>query len=771
MWGGQTDQREEDDELYGGYNDPAGRVVPLGQDVQSGPLATAVPGSRWGALPSTAAIGQPLQARPMTSIRGAGYTSQPKPGTSGGAGRVFDPFNVAGRGPPPPLAKREDNSPEDKAKEMERRVNSLVEEACVLSSKGQNEPALEKAKEAGKRERLLCKHRVQHGLQESINIDLTYAVLFTLAAMYHRSGMMDEALSTYALIVKNKQYAQAGRLRVNMGNIYYEQKKFPPAIKMYRMALDQIPNTNRNVRFRIMRNIGNAFVRLGMFADAIGSYEGIMDTLPDYRTGFNLIICYFALGHADSMKKGFMRILSIPQYYELEDGDSLEDDDETATGRDQLRQDIMRRKKQAIQYVSTAARLIAPVIEATFEAGYDFLIALLRSSPFPEIALEMENQKAIAYFKSRNFDRATETLKNFVKTDGALVARAATNLSFVYLLENDIPSAEKYARMAVDAERYNARALVNLGNTHFAKGELDKAQDLYRDALGAEIDCTEALYNTGLTFKRANKLEDSLRSFQKLRVMMPQSPEVMYHIADNYEKLGQYQDAVKWFQMLHTRVPTDPTVLARLGQACQAAGEGHQASQYFNESYNLMPTNITVITWLAGQHVSSELWEKALPLLERAIEIEPGEPKWLLISGSCLRRSGAHQQALARYQHCLKLFPNNLECLRALVHLSNDMGLGDKAVEYSTLLRKAEENAPAAPVQQHQAFDDGRSSSRNSRSDRSDSGPLSSLPVAPIPTYEAMRAPATPPGQLRKAKQRQDDADDWGELDDNLLPQ
>jgi tetratricopeptide (TPR) repeat protein len=43
-----------------------------------------------------------------------------------------------------------------------------------------------------------------------------------------------------AAIVKNKAYPQSGRLRVNMGNIYFEQKKYSSAIKMYRMALDQV---------------------------------------------------------------------------------------------------------------------------------------------------------------------------------------------------------------------------------------------------------------------------------------------------------------------------------------------------------------------------------------------------------------------------------------------------------------------------------------------------------------------------------------------------
>ena len=43
-------------------------------------------------------------------------------------------------------------------------------------------------------------------------------------------------------------HAITGRLRVNMGNIYFEQKKYPQAVKMYRMALDQIQNVHKDVR-------------------------------------------------------------------------------------------------------------------------------------------------------------------------------------------------------------------------------------------------------------------------------------------------------------------------------------------------------------------------------------------------------------------------------------------------------------------------------------------------------------------------------------------
>eukprot|EP00955_Chlamydomonas_euryale_P007167 75824-Chlamydomonas_euryale.AAC.2 len=70
---------------------------------------------------------------------------------------------------------------------------------------------------------------------------------------FHANKDYQEALDHFTVLVKNKQYANSGRLRVNMGNIYFEQKRYSSAIKMYRMALDQIPATAKEVRARPYR--------------------------------------------------------------------------------------------------------------------------------------------------------------------------------------------------------------------------------------------------------------------------------------------------------------------------------------------------------------------------------------------------------------------------------------------------------------------------------------------------------------------------------------
>ena len=461
----------------------------------------------------------------MTAVRAAGFTSNPK-----ADGRSAFESNNAGRGPAPPLQKRADNSPEDKCREMEKEVNGLIEESARLSLNKQYQAALDRAKEAGKLERQLCKKREENGLADQINIDLTYSVCFNLANQHHCCGMYIEALNAYSLIVKNKQYAQSGRLRVNMGNIYYEQKKYSAAIKMYRMALDQIPNTGREIRYKIMRNIGNSFVRLGQFQDAISSFEQIMDGSPDLQTGFNLVLCHYAAGEKERMKKAFSRLLTVRELG-MEDEDALAADLDDVLNEDGLKNQLRAKQRQGNKYISVAAKLLAPVIEADTVSGFNWVVDMLRANSQQNLATEIEIAKALYFMRSKQFDKAIEVLKSYEKKDTQLVAHAATNLSFIYFHEADYPNAVKYADLAMKHNRYNAKALVNKGNCMFMRGDLEHARAMYQEAMGAEADCLEAIYNLGVVNKRIGETPSALGLHQ----IIPNSVEVMWQIADLFD--------------------------------------------------------------------------------------------------------------------------------------------------------------------------------------------------------------------------------------------
>ena len=162
--------------------------------------------------------------------------------------------------------------------------------------------------------------------------------------------------------------------------------------------------------------------------------------------------------------------------------------------------------------------------------------------------------------------QAIEGLKMFEKKDQHHRAMAATNLSFIYFLEQDYAQAEKYADLAYTNDRYNAKALVNKGNCLLVKGELEMSKQFYLEAIGVEADCVEAIYNLGLVNLRMGSDQEAQQAFEKLHTIVPHNPEVIYQIASLYEQTNDLHSAIKWFNILSTRVPSDPVVLSRMGQ-------------------------------------------------------------------------------------------------------------------------------------------------------------------------------------------------------------
>uniref|UniRef100_A0A7N8WRP2 Intraflagellar transport protein 88 homolog n=1 Tax=Mastacembelus armatus TaxID=205130 RepID=A0A7N8WRP2_9TELE len=679
----------EEDDLYSGYNDynptfdseelendagfqqavrtSHGRRPPMtakfpGTAIGSRPLASSF-GSR---IPMASSMGRPMTgamldgaARPMTAVRAAGYTS------SLARGSTFDPLGQS-RGPAPPLEAKNEDTPEEKIKILEKKVNDLIEESCMAQSMGALQLALEKAKEAGRKERALVRQREQSGNADHINLDLTYSVLLNLANQYANNEMYPEALNSYQVIVKNKMFSNAGRLKVNMANIYFKQKNYPKAIKFYRMALDQISNVHKEMRIKIMQNIGVVFVRMGQYSDAITSFEHIMSESPNIKTGFNLILCYYAIGDRERMKKAFQKLISVPL--------GIDDEDKYIPSNDDASSNMV------IEAIKN---------DKLHQMERELCVDMVKTSQYVELANDLEINKAITYLRQKDFNQAVETLKTFEKKDSRVKSAAATNLSFLYFLEKDYDQADRYADLAMNADRYNPAALINKGNTVFVKQDYEKAAEFYKEALRNDSSCTEALYNLGLAYKRLNRLEEALDCFLKLHAILRNSAQVMYQLANLCELLEDPQQAIEWLMQVISVTPTDPHALAKLGELHDGEGDKSQAFQYYYESFRYFPSNIDVIEWLGAYYIETQFCEKAIQYFERATLIQPTQVKWRLMVASCYRRSGNYQKALETYKDIHCKFPENVECLRFLVRLCTDMGLKE-VQEYATKLKKVE---------------------------------------------------------------------------------
>ncbi|KAF0290444.1 Intraflagellar transport protein 88 [Amphibalanus amphitrite] len=758
------------------------------------PGTQARAGLRTGAPPGTAGVrGMTAAARtsstgdsrPMTAVKGAGYSS--------GAG------TPGLESTKPVLETQKPETPEEKIRQLEVMTMDLIEESCLASCRNEGKLALDKAKEASTKERTLIRQRDQAGLSEQHNMELTFVVLTNLASQYAKNELYTEALNTYNVITKNKSFNNPGRLKVNMGNIYYKMEEYPKALKFYRMALDQVPSGQNSTKIKIMHNIGILFVKMGRYKDAITSFEYCMHEKASFRTGLHLVVCYQALGERQKQRDAFEKLLQVPfdmdkedHYKDLEE--EAEKDPQTALVVEVIKNDPMRKQErrlrnEAEQCILTASKLISTTGDTPAEVSesYDWCLETLKNSQHADLASDLEINKAIMYLRRKDFKAAIDTLRVFDKVETKVASHAFTNLAFLYFLRKEFEEAERYAVQARDADGYNAPALVNLGNCCLQRGDLQKAKEYYICALDNDASCVQALYNLGLVDKQLRLYADAKASFEKLHLIVRSHPQIIYQIASCYELLGDVDQATEWYVQMLSLVPTDPDTLFHLGGLFDREGDKQGAYQYFFDSSRFYPSNLEVIDWLGSYFIEHQVSEKAIMFFERAALIQPAEVKWLLMVASCYRRAGNYQRALAKYKEIHMKFPDNVECLKFLVRICTDLGLKE-AADYSIELKKAEKSKEMRDERMKgKPGTSYRGSSGRGGSDSSLGGSRPGSAAAPAPAAAAAAADGPTPQQQEEIDARYKDPlgpmkqrmakdgkneDDWDDdLDDDMLPE
>lgn len=464
--------------------------------------------------------------RPMTAKSRAGYSSSRSSSATGGRGG--DGRSVVGSAIADTTAAVVID-PAAEAKEMEDSIHHLLEESTLLLHRGDLLDGLDKAKEAGKLERKLVKHRDVHSLPDDGADDLMFGTWFQLALAYEKNSLDDEAMKAYDYLSKQKGMASSWKAQVNLGNAQYRRGDYDEAVRSYQMALDRIPpGIGQQIGFRVCRNLSNALLRLGRHRDATQTLEAAMSaTVPECEAAFNLILCHIAKGDVDKAKVVFRKMLELPSLRADSEEDAV---DAAGHTDDDLSLELKRRQKVARDLATNAARLIAT--SSGDENDTKWVIDKVRGAELDSIAHVLEMEMAVQRLRSReDIDGAIKVLKSFGRKDKEGRAAASTNLAFVHLLEGNVNEALDQASLAVTTNRYDARALANLGCCYYLQRDFDKARDCFMEAVGVDAACVEAIYNLGLVSAELRDYDSAVQAFERVIQLVPNHIESLYWLS------------------------------------------------------------------------------------------------------------------------------------------------------------------------------------------------------------------------------------------------
>lgn len=153
--------------------------------------------------------------------------------------------------------------------------------------------------------------------------------------------------------------------------------------------------------------------------------------------------------------------------------------------------------------------------------------------------------------------------------------------------------------------------------------------------------------------------------------------------------MGDISASLEWYHQLLGIVQSDAGVLKKVGELYEAKGERQQAFHYHLESYRLYPSDVSIVNWIGSHYIELQIAEKAISFFEKAVLNNPNDSYFLLRVAGSYRKINS-QKSMMLFQQIHDKFPENVDCLRALIHLTNSQGMHELHDIYVDKLDKIE---------------------------------------------------------------------------------
>jgi len=148
---------------------------------------------------------------------------------------------------------------------------------------------------------------------------------------------------------------------------------------------------------------------------------------------------------------------------------------------------------------------------------------------------------------------------------------------------------------------------------------------------------------------------------------------------------GNYAEAEKLFLNLESLAPGVPEIYSNLGLARYYGKKTTLARQSFAKALSLKSSLFVPNFYLAKIDCEEGKYAEAVPLLRKAVKLQPQEPASRSLLAEVLSRTGSNAEAIAQYQELLRQQPQDATALNGLTQ-----AYLDQARQSALLLKKTD---------------------------------------------------------------------------------
>ncbi len=298
-----------------------------------------------------------------------------------------------------------------------------------------------------------------------------------------------------------------------------------------------------------------------------------------------------------------------------------------------------------------------------FEKG----MAALEASKFPEAAGHLSKAVELApedvasrFYLAQALaqsGREEEALPHYARLTEAQPDVPEIRLNYAQVLttlERHAEAAEQLAK-AAELKPNDANVLFQLGYAELRAGEAEKAANRFEALVKENPEDADYRYGWGQAAFLMKDLENAEANFREAAKRDPRYQNGLLALAEAWQEAGNLEKAAA----LYGEFPKDPEATRRAGELLVELGRNEEAIASLEATVASSPS-FSSRRNLATAYIRAGMSQKALDILEDAVQAEPSNPEAHLALGRLFRDARRYPQAAARFQAALKLDASNI---------------------------------------------------------------------------------------------------------------
>ncbi len=522
-----------------------------------------------------------------------------------------------------------------------------------------------------------------------------------VAESYYATGFFTESTRIYDMVIKNFPYTQVASMaqegkawsafkvkdyskaqkdreeftedmtvqkgknteisnEFEMGNIYFNQKKYVEALDAFEKFVQDFPD-DEQVPDAIF-NSGRCYYKLEYYSKAIAAWEKLINNYPKYshtQEAMNMAAdTYFRAQKYPEAIAAYKKLLSaypgtdVAKQAQLRIAQSHFNamDNEGAIAEFQIFLNSYPDDSSADNAIDGITMSADRMNQSGHPTELDIKVFKDFVAKFPKskVAGDAQFKLAMRYYEKKNYPKAAEEFKS-VADYSAAPQNVQDSLYYgaeaYYYGVNYVDAIPIYRRFIKNFPKHEQ---IRIGYLHLANSlfytekYLDAAQvysDLTRLTKDKDDISSTALLNTALCYKKAQKWQETANTYERYLEEYPKSENLVNTLVELfglYEILKQYDNAIAVAEELLDKIPKNdplrPELMYKIGELDLKQNNAKTGIEELRQLLNYRPINdpwrLSAVARVAQEYENAKQWDDAV-IMYREVINSTKDPKWV----------------------------------------------------------------------------------------------------------------------------------------------